>query len=74
MPQVYTVLYCFASETGRLQRILEGGTLKYEKGMSVREYAQKNRGWLEKLAQSGNVVVRSMALAVLIVAESDNIE
>jgi hypothetical protein len=42
--------------------------------MSVREYAQNNRSWLEKLAQSGNVVVRSMALAVLIVAESDDTE
>ena len=32
---------------------------------SVREYYEKNKEWLQKIAQSSDIVVRSMALAVL---------
>ena len=32
---------------------------------SIREYYEKNKEWLQKIAQSGDIVVRSMALAVL---------
>ncbi len=33
--------------------------------MDVREYCESNRKWLQKLAQSGDPVVRAMALAIL---------
>ncbi|MGD2249209.1 MAG: hypothetical protein PVF58_12455 [Candidatus Methanofastidiosia archaeon] len=33
--------------------------------MSIREYYLENKEWLQKVAQSSDIVVRSMALAVL---------
>ena len=35
------------------------------KGVSIREYYQENKEWLQKIAQSGDPIVRAMALAVL---------
>lgn len=42
--------------------------MNYRKGMSVREYYEENKYWLQKIAQSSDIVVKSMALAVIIVA------
>lgn len=33
--------------------------------MSIREYYQENKEWLQKIAMSSDIVVRSMALAIL---------
>jgi hypothetical protein len=33
--------------------------------MSIREYYLENKEWLQKVAQSSDIVVRSMALAIL---------
>ena len=33
--------------------------------MDVKEYYKENKEWLQKLAQSGDPVIRAMALAVL---------
>ncbi|MGD2072202.1 MAG: hypothetical protein PVG65_01785 [Candidatus Thorarchaeota archaeon] len=32
---------------------------------SIREYYQENKEWLQKVAMSSDIVVRSMALAIL---------
>ena len=32
---------------------------------SIKEYYEKNKEWLQKIAQSSDIVVRSMALAIL---------
>ncbi len=40
--------------------------------MSIKEYADQNREWLEELALSGELIPRAMALTVLKIAgESD---
>jgi hypothetical protein len=36
-----------------------------EEKLNVREYYEKNKEWLHKIALSGDIVVRSMALAIL---------
>jgi len=36
-----------------------------EKKIDIREYYEENKEWLQKVAQSGDIVVRSMALAIL---------
>jgi hypothetical protein len=33
--------------------------------MSIREYYEENKEWLQKIAMSSDIVVRSMALAIL---------
>ena len=33
--------------------------------MSIREYYQENKEWLQKVAMSSDIVVRNMALAIL---------
>jgi hypothetical protein len=33
--------------------------------LDIREYYQKNKEWLHKIALSGDIVVRSMALVIL---------
>ena len=44
------------------------------KNRLVKEYYEKNRDWLQKLAISGDPIVRAMAMAVLEAgAEPDNL-
>jgi hypothetical protein len=33
--------------------------------LDIREYYEKNKEWLQQVALSGDIVVRSMALAIL---------
>jgi hypothetical protein len=42
--------------------------LKYREDMSVKEYYQENKEWLQKIAMSSDFVLKSMALAVIIAA------
>ena len=42
--------------------------MEYRKGMSVEEYVANNREFLHKLAQSGDSLVKAMALTILIAA------
>jgi hypothetical protein len=47
-------------------RILTGGdTVEYKKGTSIKEFYEENKEWLQKIAMSGDIVVRSMALAIM---------
>jgi len=54
--------------TNRKQRPIDlhGGDA-LEKRVSIREYYEENKEWLQKVAQSSDIVVRSMALAILAV-------
>ena len=36
-----------------------------EKKSRIKEYYEENKEWLQKIAQSSDIVVRSMALAIL---------
>ncbi|MBU7028582.1 MAG: hypothetical protein HXS48_16730 [Theionarchaea archaeon] len=36
-----------------------------EKKIDIREYYEENKEWLQKVAQSSDIVVRSMALTIL---------
>lgn len=40
----------------------------------IKEYYKENKEWLQKIAQSGDPIVRAMALAVLEVGGPSNIE
>lgn len=42
-----------------------GDDLEEKERRIVREYYEKNKDWLQKIAQSSDIVVRSMALAIL---------
>ena len=42
-----------------------GGPLKDRGREKVREYYEENKEWLQKVAQSSDIVVKSMALAIL---------
>jgi hypothetical protein len=49
-----------------IARILTGGdTVEYKKGTSIKEFYEENKEWLQKIAMSGDIVVRSMALAIM---------
>ncbi|MBU7047419.1 MAG: hypothetical protein HXS54_13380 [Theionarchaea archaeon] len=39
--------------------------MKSKKDVSIRDYYEENKEWLQKIALSSDIVVRSMALAVL---------
>ncbi len=42
--------------------------MEFRKGMTIKEYVEENREWLEKLAMSGELIPRAMALTLLKVA------
>ena len=42
--------------------------MNYRKDMSTREYYEQNKEWIQKIALSSDIVLRSMALAVIEVA------
>ena len=42
--------------------------MKCRKGMNIKEYYEASREWLQKIAQSSDMVVGSMAPAIISVA------
>lgn len=47
----------------QIRRLYGGDVLENKDG--IREYCEENKEWLQKIAQSSDIVVRSMALAIL---------
>ena len=42
--------------------------MNYSKGMSIKEYYEENKEWLQKISLSSDIVLKSMALAVIMEA------
>jgi len=57
--------YCGNKQKTKTNKSHGGDAL--EKKVSIREYYEENKEWLQKVAQSSDIVVRSMALAILAV-------
>jgi hypothetical protein len=43
----------------------EGDSVNDRERMSIQKYYEENKEWLQKVAMSSDIVVRSMALAIL---------
>jgi hypothetical protein len=43
----------------------EGDSMNDREKMSIQKYYEENKEWLQKVAMSSDIVVRSMALAIL---------
>ena len=42
--------------------------MEYKEGMTIRDYYEANKKWLQRIAQSSDIVLKSMALAIISVA------